>query len=269
MAPRHYVIRGGVEGRERLRVLARVMWPTTSALLARVGITPSARCLDVGCGGGDVSLELARVVPNGHVVGIDLDHTKLAIAHAEAAQAGVTNVEFRVEDIAEVPSRGDRFDIAYARFVLSHLPDPLDAVRNICARLAPEGVLVVEDVDFSGSFCHPDSVAYRRFVELYTRAVQGRGGDPNIGPRLPALLHAAGLEQREMNVVQPAGFSGEVKVMPPLTLEAIADAVVRAGLASEDDIKDTVDELYDFAEGEDSVLSGPRVVQAWGRRALD
>lgn len=269
MAPRHYVIRGGVEGRERLRVLARVMWPTTSALLARVGVSPSARCVDVGCGGGDVSLELARMVPDGHVVGIDLDHTKLAIARAEAAQAGVTNVEFRVEDIAEVPSRDDRFDVAYARFVLTHLPDPLDAVRNICARLAPEGVLVVEDVDFSGSFAHPDSLAYRRYVELYTRTVQGRGGDPNIGPRLPALLHACGLERCEMHVVQPAGFSGEVKLMPPLTLEAIADAVLRAGLAGEDDIQNTVDELYAFAEREDSVVSGPRVVQAWGRRSPD
>jgi SAM-dependent methyltransferase len=269
MAPRHYVIRGGVEGRDRLRVLARVMWPTTSPLLAEIGLSPSARCLDVGCGGGDVSLELARLVPDGHVVGVDLDEAKLAIARGEAAEAGVANVEFRVEDIMEPPSLDDRYDVAYARFVLTHLPDPVHAVRNICSRLAPGGVVVVEDIDFSGSFCHPDSVAFGRYVDWYTRAVQGRGGDPNIGPRLPAILHEAGLEQRAMHVVQPAGFSGDVKLMPALTLEAIAGAVVSSGLASEEEVTDTVDELYAIAEKEDLVLSGPRVVQAWGRRPRD
>jgi 2-polyprenyl-3-methyl-5-hydroxy-6-metoxy-1,4-benzoquinol methylase len=65
----HYIIRGGVEGRERLRVLARVMRPTTLNLFDRVGIRPGMACLDVGCGGGDVTFELADLVgPKGRVV---------------------------------------------------------------------------------------------------------------------------------------------------------------------------------------------------------
>jgi 2-polyprenyl-3-methyl-5-hydroxy-6-metoxy-1,4-benzoquinol methylase len=67
-ATKTYVIRGGVEGRERLRVLARVMWPTTEALLARVGTPRDARCLDIGCGGGDVTVELARRAADGFAV---------------------------------------------------------------------------------------------------------------------------------------------------------------------------------------------------------
>ena len=77
---RNYVSRGGVEGRERLRVIARVMAPTTSALLTRVGVGPTARCLDVGRGGGDVTLERARLATEGPVVGIDLDETKIVLA---------------------------------------------------------------------------------------------------------------------------------------------------------------------------------------------
>jgi ubiquinone/menaquinone biosynthesis C-methylase UbiE len=68
-----YVIRGGVEGRERLRILGRVMHPTTRALLDRVALREGMTCLDVGCGGGDVTLEIARIVgPAGHVLGIDV-----------------------------------------------------------------------------------------------------------------------------------------------------------------------------------------------------
>ena len=94
-----YVIRGGLEGRERLRVLARVMWPTTEALFTRIGIDPGARCLDAGCGGGDVSCSLARLVPDGRVLGTDLDDAKVEMARAEAAAAGLDNVEFRVGDV--------------------------------------------------------------------------------------------------------------------------------------------------------------------------
>ena len=49
-----YIIHGGTPGRERLRVLAAAVRPTTLALLDRAGIPRRARCLDVGCGGGDV-----------------------------------------------------------------------------------------------------------------------------------------------------------------------------------------------------------------------
>ena len=59
-----------------------------------------------------------------------------------------------------------------------------------------------------------------------------RGCDPNIGPRLPSLLREAGLVELGMHVVQPAGFDGEVKLIGAITLEAIADAVVGAGLAT-------------------------------------
>lgn len=52
------------------------------------------------------------------------------------------------------------------------------------------------------------------------------GADPNIGPRLPGLLIKAGFEKVQMNVVQTAAMSGEVKVMAPLTMENIADAVL-------------------------------------------
>jgi ubiquinone/menaquinone biosynthesis C-methylase UbiE len=58
----HYVIRGGLEGRERLRVLSRVMHATTSSLFDRLGLRDGLACLDAGCGGGDATLEIARRV---------------------------------------------------------------------------------------------------------------------------------------------------------------------------------------------------------------
>jgi len=99
---KHYVIRGGVEGRERLRILSRIMRPTRQNLLQRSGIQPGMVCLDIGCGGGDVSFDLARLVgPNGRVVGIDIDEVKIDIARREAAAKQLGNIEFRLVNIGE------------------------------------------------------------------------------------------------------------------------------------------------------------------------
>src|SRR5215468_7907830 len=85
-----YVLRGGEKGAERLRLLARVKWPTTKTLLRRVGLRPGMRCLDVGCGIGAVTLRLAhRVGPTGQAVGIDLDERCLELARQEAARRGL------------------------------------------------------------------------------------------------------------------------------------------------------------------------------------
>src|SRR5262245_57235678 len=89
-----YIIRGGLRGRERLRLVARVMAPSTTELLDRVGIAQHADCLDVGCGGGDVTLELARRARAGRIVGIDLDEAKLEIARAEAREAVADNIDY-------------------------------------------------------------------------------------------------------------------------------------------------------------------------------
>jgi ubiquinone/menaquinone biosynthesis C-methylase UbiE len=115
-----YIISGGLAGRERLRVLARAMYPTTAALFDRIGIEPGINCLDVGCGGGDVTCELARrAAPGGRAVGIDMDAAKVAIAREEA-EPGLA-VEYREGDVLTTEIAPD-YDVIYVRFLLTHMP---------------------------------------------------------------------------------------------------------------------------------------------------
>jgi hypothetical protein len=128
-------------------------------------------------------------------------------------------------------------------------------------------VLIVEDVDCSGQFCHPPCEAFQRFVRLYDDVVRARGADPDIGPRLPGLLRDAGLRDVEMRVAHPAGFEGEVKSLAPITFEAIADALVAERLASSEELALLIDALWEFAGADGTVVSTPRVVQSWARRS--
>lgn len=265
-ANRHYAIRGGIEGRARLRILSRVMHATTTALFNRLGVNAPLMCLDVGCGGGDVTLELARRIgPLGRALGADTDETILVLARREAQEQGIVNVEFRVFDI-RTQYAGCEFDVVYARFLLTHLDDPSGAVAAFYRHLRPGGLVILEDIDFSGSFTYPESTAFQRYYELYCTVVERRGGDANIGPRLPILLADGGFENVEMSVVQPVGTQGEVKLINPITMENIAESVLQDGLASQAEIDAVVEELYNFAENPRTVAGVARVVQAWGRR---
>jgi ubiquinone/menaquinone biosynthesis C-methylase UbiE len=240
------------------------MQPTTLSLFDRVNVERGMVCLDVGCGGGDVTFDLAQLVGSeGRVVGTDIDDTKLQLARKEAEAQKLSNVEFRLTDISE--TRGEpEFDLVYARFLLTHLSNPKDALTKMHQLLKLGGLVVVEDIDFTGYFCYPDFPAFRRYVELYTEAVRRKGGDANIGAKLPLLLVDTGFSQVEMNVVQPIGLSGEVKLVDPITMENIAESVIALELASQDEVKRIIDEMYEFADNPRTVTGLPRVVQTWG-----
>lgn len=266
MDDHHYLIRGGLEGRERLRVLGRVMRPTTLPLLDRAGVAPGMRCLDVGCGGGDVTFDLASLVGlTGLAVGIDVDATKIDLARADAEQVGVTNVQFRVADVADGLGE-EEYDVVYARFVLTHLLHPAGALATMCRALRPGGRLVVEDIDFRGSFCEPESAAFERYEEIYVTSARANGGDPWIGLRLPAMLVDAGLSHVQPHVVQPAGLEGESKLMPALTLENIKETALRHDVAAEGEIDGLVDELYALAGDHRTYAGNPRIVQVIGEK---
>lgn len=260
-----YIIRGGIAGRNRLRILSRVMRPTSLALLERAGLTAGMKVLEIGCGGGDLAFDIARIVgrDGGRVLGTDIDQTKLDLAAREAAEHNLTNIGFQLANITESAPPGN-FDLVHARFVLTHLTDPALALKHIRAALRPGGIAVLEDIDFSGYFCYPDCAALWRYVNLYVETTRRRGVDANIGPRLPSLLVRAGFENIQVNIVQPSGSAGEVKLISPLTMENIADAVIAESLATAEEVEHIVADLYAFANTPGTLGSTPRIFEAWG-----
>ena len=206
---------------------------------------------------------LARRAPEGAAVGIDVDETKIDLAHVEAADAGVDNVEFRLQDVMDSAADGEGSTWCTRGRVDPSARSSQGVDQHASATGTTGGVLVVEDIDCTGHFCEPYSSAFWRYVELYTQAVQSRGCDPNIGPLAPVATggraRTARCERRTAS-----GDLGRGELISPLTLEAIADAVLAVDLADPDELAEVVDELYRFAEEDETFLSIPRMVQAWG-----
>ena len=99
--------------------------------------------LDIGCGFGDATQQLAGLVgPEGFVLGVDAASRFIESARAEAAEAGVENVRFEVMDV-QSGSFGERFDYAFSRMGTMFFANPVAALRNVREALVPGAQLVM------------------------------------------------------------------------------------------------------------------------------
>jgi len=149
------------------------------------------------------------------------------------------------------------------------LNEPEKCLAVMVETCLPGGTVVIEDTDFAGSFCYPTSAGYERYKELYQEVVQRRGGDPNMGQKLPAMLRRAGIQEVELNVIQPAHIRGEGKLMAPFTMSRISGALIAEGLATESEVRQILTELNQVAADSETVISLPRIFQVWGKRGID
>jgi ubiquinone/menaquinone biosynthesis C-methylase UbiE len=264
----HYVISGGEAGWHRLNLLARTMGPTTRELLVEAGVREGMTCIDVGCGGGHVAQILARMVgPSGRVVGIDFDAVKLAAAAAEASGAGLGNIEFREADVLQwrEPST---YDVVYGRFILSHLRERVHVLSRIREALRSGGVVVLEDIDFSGGMCYPENDGYRRYSELYTAVVRARGGDADLGKQLFHLCCGEGFRDVRVKALQLVHTGNEPsKSLALVTLQNIVSSVLAESLASEAELDAAIASLEAFTNDPSTLVGLPRIFQVWGRNA--
>jgi ubiquinone/menaquinone biosynthesis C-methylase UbiE len=268
MSQDQYIIEGGAGGKKRLAVLGDILNEGTRALIGSIHPASIESFLDLGCGGGSVSLMMASAIgPTGHVTGMDFDESILALARADAAAAGLTNISFEAVDAMALDAR-ERFDFSYSRFLLSHVTDPQRVLQNLLQATRPGGTILVEDIDFSGHYCYPENESFERYQHFFVTAAQHNGQNSNIGLALFNHFRNAGIENVQFDLVQPVFQSGTGKWMAVFTLEKIRSAVIRQGLATESEVNAVLEDLKAFTADERSIISLPRIFRVWGKRKL-
>jgi SAM-dependent methyltransferase len=159
--------------------------------LERLGLGPGWRCVDVGAGGGDVSVALAEMVGrDGRVYAVDSDpRTRDEVARAAAAHAQVIALTQAGEDL----SLPEEVDLAFCRFLLLHVHEPLAVVRMMAAAVRPGGWVVAQE---------PITTAGR--IDGMPFSMPG-ARHPDVGAVLPALVREVGLEVIDAWAEAPAG----------------------------------------------------------------
>lgn len=153
------------------------------------------RLLDVGCGPATITVDLARVVMPGPVLGIDRSTDVLAEAarHAEAVAPDL-GVSFEAGDLYSLALPDASFDVVHTHQVLQHLSDPVSALAEMRRVLAPGGILAARDSNYAAFWWSPDDERLDRWLDLYHRVTASNGADADGGRHLVAWARAAGFE---------------------------------------------------------------------------
>ncbi|MFF0902917.1 UNVERIFIED_CONTAM: methyltransferase domain-containing protein [Kocuria sp. CPCC 205316] len=158
-------------------------------------LRPDMVVLDVGCGPGSITLDLAGHVPQGRVVGVDVGEEALVLARGEAARRGDTRTEFLLADIVRLPFPDGVFDVVHAHQVLQHVADPVAALREMARVCRPEGWIACRDADYEAMTWYPGSPGMARWWEVYRAMARLNGGEPDAGRRLKSWCLQAGLTE--------------------------------------------------------------------------
>jgi 2-polyprenyl-3-methyl-5-hydroxy-6-metoxy-1,4-benzoquinol methylase len=176
-------------------VLRSHRWRTAENSVAYLlpNLRPGMALLDVGCGPGTITIDLAeRVGPAGHVTGVDVADV-VDEATAVAGERGVGNVEFRQGDFRDMGLPAQGYDVVQAHQVLQHLRDPIGALKEMVALTKPGGLVGVRDSDYSAFVWSPADRAFDRWLEIYLAVARHNGAEPDAGRHLLAWAHAAGI----------------------------------------------------------------------------
>lgn len=151
------------------------------------------RVLDVGCGPGTITADLAELVgPGGHVTGVDFAAGVLDQARETAARRGLENVTFAPADVHALAFPDDSFDVVHAHQVLQHVGDPVAALREMRRVCRPGGVVAARDSDYAAMAWYPQPPRLDAWTELYHRVARAGGGEPDAGRRLRSWARQAG-----------------------------------------------------------------------------
>jgi len=179
-------------------VLRSHRWRTVDNSAAYLGprIEPGMTLLDVGCGPGTLTVDLARRTAPGRVVGIDVAGSIVDQARRDIP-TNVAGVEFQAGDVYELEFDSDTFDIVHAHQVLQHLGDPVAALLEMRRVCKPGGIVAVRDADYAAMAWAPPDVRLDRWMELYRSVAIANGGQPDAGRFLLGWAIQAGLANIE------------------------------------------------------------------------
>jgi SAM-dependent methyltransferase len=176
-------------------------WPLSLRMATVAGIGDGKRVLDVGCGIGDPTLQVAVLVgPHGRVLGIDLVEDMIATARERAVALGLAHVEFRAGDVTTMTLPAAAFDAVLGRWSVIYMDDALGALTRLRAALAPGGRIAIT------AWAPPEA---NPWITIPMNALAAVRPLPPPDPAKPGIFHLS-VDGALAQVLRAAGF-GEVR----------------------------------------------------------
>lgn len=200
---REYLLGTNDEEIVRLGFQHRVWAEYAFALWERAGFGPGQMILDVGCGPGFATTDLAAVVgADGRVIAVDESERFLEHLQAQQRALRISNIEVRHGDVQRLDLPENSIDGAYARWVLCFVNDPGAVVSSVARALRPGGAFAVMDYfNYQAFTMGPRNSALDRVLQAVAESWRSHGGDLDIMLRVPEMMIRCGLEVREIRPI--------------------------------------------------------------------
>jgi SAM-dependent methyltransferase len=201
---RPYVLGTHDEEVQRLGLQHRAWRRQVLEAWRRAGISEGHTVLDVGCGPGHATLDLAEIVgPTGHVVALDRSRRFLDVLQGSARARGLGNVaihpvDFDLGDLPDV-----RAGAAWCRWILAFVARPRELLERVCAALEPGGAIVIHEYfDYGTWRIGPQCPELSEFVAAVMRSWRDAGGEPDVGLQVPQWLREIGFVPTARPIVE-------------------------------------------------------------------
>jgi SAM-dependent methyltransferase len=197
---------------ERLGLQHRVWRSRALDGWRRAGFTAGQTLLDVGCGPGYATLDLAEIAgPRGRVVAVDRSARFLDALRNSAVRRCLTNIVPKEIDLESDPLPAGGVDGAWARWVFAFINRPRDLAARVVAALRPGGTLVIHEyVSYATWSFAQRSPMFEEFVQTVMRSWRASGGEPDIARSLVGWLEESGLRivslRPYVDVITPSDF---------------------------------------------------------------
>lgn len=226
-------------------------------------LRPGLSLVDIGCGPGTLTADLAARVAPGPVTAVEISAEALDLARAELASRGLTGVEFRFGDMESLDLPDASFDVVHAHQVLQHVSDPVRALREMGRVCRPGGLVAARDADYAGFVWFPQPPELDEWLAVYRAVARVNGGEPDAGRRLLSWARAAGFAEVTATAstwcfATPAdrAWWGELWA-ERIVGSDLARRAIEAGLASRDRLERVAAGWRAWAEAEDGWFSVP------------
>ncbi|MCH8273550.1 MAG: methyltransferase domain-containing protein [Armatimonadetes bacterium] len=263
--PEPYVL--GTDSSELRRLaLQHSLWREQAvSLWDRSGFGRGDTILDVGCGPGYASVDLAeRVGPDGRVIA--LDESPRFISHLTGR--GVANVEASVADVQRLSLPAGIADGAYARWVLCYVEDPEAVVAGVANALRAGGAFAVQDYfNYRAIALAPKSDLIDRVIAAVEESFRMRGGDSDVAARVPGMMLRHGLRVKEITPIIRVAVKGDELWQWPITFfRNYLPSLVSIGLLNAAQSEEFLEELVARSEDPAGFFSTPPMYDIIGVR---
>lgn len=200
---------------ERLGLQHRVWRPKATDAWQRAGFTIGQTLVDVGCGPGYATLDLAEIVgPTGRVIGVDRSRRFLDHVERQQKLRGLTHIETVEVDLDDAELAGRLpadADGAWCRWVFAFVQNPRALLSRIAGALKPGGTIVIHEYfDYSTWRLIPPAPAQELFVAKVMETWRATGGEVEIGTSIPHWLGELGFEIKSVRplieIIRPGDY---------------------------------------------------------------